>query len=186
MISYAIEPHEITTLTAPMWDACGLECPAMIGAPCPKDANPWAHCTLPKFTSAAAEVIYSWTLDSGQSEECGNSVDGNAWNALFRNPDAATHDGPMGAGVILTETSGGFVTASRYATTDELEADWSQCLTDAGEPENPCNCEHESHFPEDGGTEHAHMAVPAGDRSAQHVGPVCDECADGHIAEYLV
>lgn len=48
----------------------------------------------------------------------------------------------------------------------------------------PCNCEHETHFGGKGG--HLHMRVPAGQKRAQHVGRVCDECADTHMKSYLV
>jgi hypothetical protein len=132
-ISYSIELHEITDLTWPMWESCGIECPAMIGGTCPReirDQRTGGFLTCPgnssKFTNAASEVVHSWTLDSGQSDECGNSVDGDCWFALFRNPDAGTFDGPMGAGVILCETSMGFVQATRFTTMEELTRDWAK------------------------------------------------------------
>lgn len=134
MISYKIELHDIQDLTGPMWSAHGIECPLMIGAVCPgTELGTEARCPSwsAKFPSAAAEVIYSWTLSSGQSEECGDSVEGNAWYALFRNPDAGTFDGPMGAGVILTELSSGAVMAHLYETTEELDEAWRKCEADA-------------------------------------------------------
>jgi hypothetical protein len=73
-------------------------------------------------------VIYSWTLVSGQSEECGNAVDGDAWFALFKNPDTGTFDGPMGAGVTLCVTSQGFVQATRFADTEELTREWDKIV----------------------------------------------------------
>lgn len=46
-----------------------------------------------------------------------------------------------------------------------------------------CNCEHESH---ETGQAHTYLGVPANpDRVAMHVGPVCDDCADGHLAGYM-
>jgi hypothetical protein len=49
----------------------------------------------------------------------------------------------------------------------------------------PCNCEHEDHFMPIA-TGHRHMAVPAGERRADWVGAICDTCADGHMAAYLI
>lgn len=47
----------------------------------------------------------------------------------------------------------------------------------------PCQCEHESHM--ECGSGHGYLAAPAGTRRAQHVGLVCDVCADGHMRPYL-
>lgn len=47
-----------------------------------------------------------------------------------------------------------------------------------------CQCEHADH--ERGATGHRYLGVRAGSRRAQHVGLICDECADGHLAGYLV
>lgn len=73
-----------------MWEACSVECPAMIGGTCGKDTR---HSTgkpcsgwSAKYNNAASEVIYSWTMDSGQSDECGTTEYGGSWFALFRNP----------------------------------------------------------------------------------------------------
>jgi hypothetical protein len=125
-ISYAIELHEITDLTWPMWEACSIECPAMIGADCPRKEGDRCPGRSEKYTDAASEVVHSWTLGSGQSDECGNSTEGDGWFALFRNPDAGTFDGPMGAGVILHENSRGFIQATRFTTEYELDLDWTE------------------------------------------------------------
>lgn len=45
-----------------------------------------------------------------------------------------------------------------------------------------CNCEHIDH---EEGRGHKMYAVPHGTRRAMHVGLICDECADGHMAEYV-
>lgn len=150
-ISYDIELHDIEALTWAMWDACSVDCPAMIGAPCPtqsrymdgpadakhfrKGCPGWSA----KFTNAATEVIYTWTLGSGQSEECGNT-DHGGWYALFRNPDKGEHGGPMGAGVILTAGSSGSCNATRFATTEEMEKEWAGLLRETRECpyENDC------------------------------------------------
>ena len=52
----------------------------------------------------------------------------------------------------------------------------------------PCECEHTDHFTEVRGLTQAHRyrVVQAGARRARYVGPICDPCADGHMAEYLV
>lgn len=136
-ITYNIKVYEIENLTQPMWEACSIECPAMIGAKCPADIGDGSYRRCPgwsaKYTSAAAEVVHSWTLDSGQSEDCGNSVDGNGWFALFRNPDKGTFDGPMGAGVILVETCSGRVDVDRYDTSEALEEAWDTFLRETRE-----------------------------------------------------
>jgi hypothetical protein len=127
-ITYSIEPYEITNLTWPMWDACSIECPAMIGADCPKKDDKRCPGWSAKFTDAAAEVVWHWTLESGQSEECGNATESDAWFALFKNADAGTFDGPMGAGVILCVTSQGLVQATRFTTEYERDLDWNKII----------------------------------------------------------
>lgn len=138
-ISYSIELHDIENLTWPMWRACSVECPAMIGGTCNLHG---ASFSCPgwsaKFTNAAAEVVHSWTLDSGQNEECGNATDGDDWFALFRNTDGHTIEhGPMGAGVILCVTSQGFVQATRFDTKEELEEAWAKLVAEHDGSECP-------------------------------------------------
>lgn len=48
---------------------------------------------------------------------------------------------------------------------------------------DPCQCEHGEHF--DGGPGHDYAGVPAGKHRASYVGPICDECAREHMADYL-
>ena len=58
-----------------------------------------------------------------------------------------------------------------------------------------CQCEHVSHMTSDvagdGGiimiarTDHEYLGVPAGELRADFVGPVCDKCGTGHLAEYI-
>lgn len=53
----------------------------------------------------------------------------------------------------------------------------------SGDPSGACQCEHESH---EVGTAHRYLGVPANPRRvAMYVGPVCDDCAYGHLAEYM-
>lgn len=47
-----------------------------------------------------------------------------------------------------------------------------------------CQCEHAEHEP--GGASHAYLRAPAGEQRAHYVGPICDECARAHLAEYLL
>lgn len=47
-----------------------------------------------------------------------------------------------------------------------------------------CNCENQTHF--DGGPDHDYLAVPAGAYHADFVGAICDECALGHYAEFVI
>ena len=53
----------------------------------------------------------------------------------------------------------------------------------------PCGCEHADHFPEHPlatRLDHEYLAVPAGSARAMYVGLVCDSCAMGHMAPYVV
>jgi hypothetical protein len=140
-ISYDIKIHDITELTWPMWEACGIECPAMIGADCPRKDGDGLSCPgwSSAFPNAAAEVVHSWTMDSGQSDTCGETESPIGWNALFRNPDKDTHGGPMGAGLILSVSTQGFHHLTRYEATEELEADWS-ALQDKEAEYDRANC----------------------------------------------
>lgn len=145
MISYNIEPHDITSLTAPMFDACGLECPAMIGAECPKNVQVktgvWGSCPgwSAKFPSAAAQVVHSWTLDGTQDEQCGDSVMGSAWHALFRTPESErTGNNPMGAGLILTELSSGAIELTVFDSAEELTEVWAKIVREV----EPGLCRH--------------------------------------------
>lgn len=80
---------------------------------------------LSKFDSIAAEKIWSWTLDSGQDDDCGNSVDWHWWAARFDGNDETP---ALGAGVIIEERSGGAVYAVRYGTAKELDEAWASRL----------------------------------------------------------
>ncbi len=138
-ITYAVQPHAITTLTAPMWEACGIECPAMIGAPCPGNtdghymdgpadaAHHAKRCPgkSSKFPHAAAEVVYGWSLH-WQPETCGDVDQPIGCNSIFRTPEDEHHDdNPMGAGVILNTDSQGAVTLARYYDVALMEAEWA-------------------------------------------------------------
>ena len=50
-------------------------------------------------------------------------------------------------------------------------------------PAHPCECEHTAHWTD---RDHDYRKAQAGARRARYVGPVCDHCADGHMADYLV
>lgn len=53
-----------------------------------------------------------------------------------------------------------------------------------------CGCEHTSHFNDTEFSpfqpEHDFMSVPAGSCIASFVGEVCDDCANGHLSDYIV
>lgn len=134
-ITYNIEHHEISALTAPMWDACGIECPAMIGATCPANRLPVAVCPgwSGKFPNAAAEVVYGWTLESFQDEVCGGGDD--TWFGLFTADETDPVDGPMGAGVILVVLTSGAVHLTRFDTAEELTRDWAKIVAETEEDE---------------------------------------------------
>lgn len=137
-ITYGIETYEIAELTAPMWDACGIECPAMIGGMCPRNTRDsktqkWLVCPgqSSKFKNAAAEVVFGWSLESFQDEECGDAEYGGGWFGLFRTPkDAKSSNHPMGAGVILCVLSSGATQLTRFDTEEELTRDWAKIVSE--------------------------------------------------------
>lgn len=131
-ITYAVQPHDITALTAPMFDACGLECPAMIGADCSGKNGSRLDCPgwSSKFPNAAAEVIYSW----GADDRAGGGESGHPWYGLHRTPeDERSADNPMGAGVILTELSTGAVELIVFDSAEELAEVWAKLLHETRE-----------------------------------------------------
>ncbi len=150
MIDYSVGLEDITTLTAPMWEACGIECPVMIGATCPgKDTSRYmdgpadaAHLRMScpgwsaKFPNAAAEVVWSWSLESGQDDSAGTTEFGGNWYALFVADSTAPENGPMGAGVILCVQSGGAVELSCFDTKTELDEVWEGIVKENEEPED--------------------------------------------------
>lgn len=146
-ITYRVQPHNIRTLTWPMWEACGIECPAMIGADCPGNydgRDPSRELTTcpgwsGKFPHAAAEVVHGWSLDS-QPETCGDTEQPIGFNAIFRAEDGDDPDAPMGAGVILTTDSQGSVSLVRYETATELDGIWGM-LQDKEAEYDRANCE---------------------------------------------
>lgn len=101
-----------------------------------------------------------------------------------------TVDGEEMAVIVETErgyrlrSPGGWVAPERPFL--ESVQDDAQELYGPREPGKSCGCENTSHFPEDGGKGHPYGGVPAGQRRAEHVGPVCDDCADTHMADYLI
>lgn len=136
-ITYRVQPHDITTLTWPMWDACGIECPKMIGAPCSGGMNcpGWSS----KWSNAATEVVYGWSLH-WQPETCGDVDQPIGSNAIFRTPEDESHDdNPMAAGLILSTGSQGDVTLTRYETPTELDGIWSM-LQDEEAKYDRANC----------------------------------------------
>jgi hypothetical protein len=119
-----MDPSDIPAeLEAKHWQACGLECPVMNGGTCLNKQG--QMCTGAKFENAAAEILHSWSLDSGQDEECGHSEFGNGWHALFREDRC-----------ILYTNSQGFVGAMQFDTTDEMEKVWAECEEGAVYPDD--------------------------------------------------
>lgn len=53
-------------------------------------------------------------------------------------------------------------------------------------PVPACQCEHIDHEDPRPVGSHGYLDAPAGSRRAHHVGAVCDECATGHLADYLI
>lgn len=128
-MQYAVQPHDINRLTAPMFDACGIECPAMIGADCPRVNGDGLDCPgwSAKFPSAAVEVVYGWDAD----ERAGGGESGHPWYGLHRTPEGERCDNnPMGAGVILVEFSDGAVQLTRFGSEEELSRDWAKIVAE--------------------------------------------------------
>lgn len=101
------------------WEACGISCPVMVGSPCAKDSG-WNRCAGSKFSSAAAEIFWMWSLESLQDEDCGNAEFGNGWHALFRDER-----------VILHNSSQGFVSAWQVPESEGLEKAWAKIEAEA-------------------------------------------------------
>lgn len=80
----------------------------------------------PKFAHVAAAILWQWSLDSLQDEECGDSEYGNGWNALFRDERA-----------ILNTNSQGFVYAWRVATDNDLDEYWQMIEAESCYPHGP-------------------------------------------------
>lgn len=85
----------------------------------------------PKFDSVAAMMLWQWSLESGQDEDCGDAQYGNGWHALFREERAVLHTG-----------SSGFVTAWRVEDGRDLDQEWAEIEKGAVYPddEGECSC----------------------------------------------
>ena len=165
-ITYRVQAHDINTLTWPMWDACGIECPAMIGADCPGKGSVRCPGHSSKWSNAATEVVYGWSLH-WQPETCGDVDQPIGFNAIFRTPEDESHDdNPMAAGVILSTDSQGNVTLSRYETPTELDGIWSM-LQDEEAKYFRANCENCAEF-----------GVPCDD----HGGGECEDSCGLHVS----
>lgn len=113
------------TLAEIHWQACGLACPALNGDRCKKDAG--ESCSGPKFDTAAAEILWLWSLGSGQDEDCGDAQYGDGWHALFRAERAVLHT-----------DSRGFVSAWRVPESEDLDKVWEEIESRAAHPEDEC------------------------------------------------
>lgn len=149
MLSFNVELHDITSLTEPMFGACSIECPAMIGAECPAEKGERCSGWSAKYSNAAAEVVHSWSMSSFQDEEAGD-CDRNGWYGLFRTPEAErSDDNPMRAGVILYNSPTGGVQVTRYDTEEELSRDWAKIEAEEWEcPNDNEVCSQEAPCPE--------------------------------------
>lgn len=67
----------------------------------------------------------------------------------------------------------------------DWEAGWGAASAPAGTA-STCGCEHRNHMEGDRREGHVYGGSPAGERKAQHVGRVCDPCAETHMAPYLI
>jgi hypothetical protein len=80
----------------------------------------------PKFDSVAALILWQWSLDSGQDDDCGDAQYGNGWHALFRDERAILHTG-----------SSGFVSAWRVDPDKDLDAEWAEIEAGAVTEDGP-------------------------------------------------
>jgi hypothetical protein len=69
----------------------------------------------PKFDSVAAAIMWTWSLDSTQDEDCGDAQLGNGWHALFRDERAILHTG-----------NSGFVSAWRIENGKDVDTVWAE------------------------------------------------------------
>lgn len=83
------------------------------------DSSAWPYeegeSVKPKFDSVAAAVMWCWSLDSSQDEDCGDAQLGNGWHALFRSERAILHTG-----------NSGFVSAWRIADDADMDEKWEE------------------------------------------------------------
>lgn len=80
----------------------------------------------PKFDSVAALILWQWSLESGQDDDCGDAQYGNGWHALFRDERAILHTG-----------NSGFVTAWRVENGRDLDQEWAEIEKGAVYPDGP-------------------------------------------------
>lgn len=87
------------------------------GDPVPEEGWPYeeSDSVKPKFDSVAAAIMWTWSLDSTQDDECGDAQYGNGWHALFRDERAVLHTG-----------NSGFVSAWRFEDGADVDAEWEK------------------------------------------------------------
>lgn len=68
--------------------------------------------------------------------------------------------------------------------TDTMSGDYVPGLAEHTQavPVTQCTCEYQSHF---NGFGHPYQGCPAGNRSTKETGPICDDCANTHYAEFV-
>ena len=129
----------------------------------------WSDQDAAAFIAAALDGWTSQAAPSGDPQGAGDhSTCGCDLSGMTPHPDAQSPE-------VLVDDRGRFLRVMHL--TDRHEDRQS------GDPAGTCQCEHESH---EAGTAHRYLGVPANPRRvAMHVGPVCDDCADGHLADYM-
>jgi hypothetical protein len=81
--------------------------------------------TFSKHDSVAALIAYSWSLDPGPYESCGDAQYGNGHHTLFRDER-----------VVMHESNEGFVTAWRVPDGEDLDAAWAEIEAGAVYPDD--------------------------------------------------
>lgn len=103
----------------------------------PKDPCVWQYedgdSVKPKFDSVAAAIMFSWSLDSGQDEDCGDAQTGNGWHALFRSERAILHTDNLG-----------FVSAWRTDAGFDIDEVWESIEKGARYMDDEWECENGS------------------------------------------
>jgi len=107
--------ENINTLEQKHWDACSLRCPSLSGGTCGSGRMTGCPGWSSKFPSAAAEIVYGWTLGTNQDDSCGNSSEWNWWAAVFKAERL----------IIQEEGCNGAVYLLSFDTDAELNEAWS-------------------------------------------------------------
>ncbi len=104
-----------------------------------------------KFDTILDQYVYQVSSDGGLDDECGDSSEGSGWFGLMRNGKTIFRDNDpfletlnqaerdlleSSAGVIIFESTDGFVGVDYFETDAQLEKAWTEVLVDNEESES--------------------------------------------------